>query len=170
VRSTITMARPRHRNRNTETILFQSPTSLDEDGIRVTHRTSFAKGEALVAAGKAERRMEGGLQCYQLLPPQPCPTQPLRFSPAALGAAEIMANAGLMGASRTACLSAEQRLTRVHPKSGRLLPEEDFVERTQKLVKAYPHSANFHDMKKRGISDRAVRVYPKGPPEPVGVR
>jgi hypothetical protein len=156
------MARPRHRNRNTETILFESPTSLDEDGIRVTRRISFARGEALVAEGKAERRMEGGLQCYQQLPPPPCPTQPLRFSPAALGAAEMKANAGLMGASRTSHLNEEERSMRLHPKSGRLLPVEDFVERVKSLVKAYPHSANFHDVKKRGISDRAVRVYPKG--------
>lgn len=73
----------------------------------------------------------------------------------------MKALAGLMGRSRTARMRETERIGRQHPKSGRLLPEEDFVERTEVLVHdIYPQSANFAMVDGR-FGDRAVRVYPK---------
>lgn len=114
----------------------------------------------------------GQLIGYQPVAAEPKTIMPSDGSRAALGAAETKAIAGLMGKSRTAGLSDAQRRERIHPKSGRLLPEEDFIERAQKLEKAYPHSANYRDIDlarhgklRRELApggDRAVRVYPKG--------
>lgn len=155
------MARPRIRNSNS-LLIFSTNITL---GWSVTQRTSYTSGEAKAERGEWRRVVDdhGELVGYQPVVHEVRPVPSSDRSRCALQVPEMRANAGLMGRSRTARLAEGQRTIRLHPKSGRLMPEEDFVERVGKLMKSYPQSANFHDMKKRGISDRAVRVYPKMP-------
>jgi hypothetical protein len=156
------MARPAHRSAHSEFLIFSSNTTL---GWSATRRTSYRKGEALVSQGRWRRVTDetGAHVGYQPVECNVVPVPSQDASRAALGEAEMKANAGLMGASHTAHMSDEERGSRVHPKSGRLMPEMDFVEKVRTVVASYTHSANFHDMKKRGIHDRAVRVYPRVP-------
>lgn len=160
-----TMARPRNRNRqryrNTSDFLLYSADM--SAGWRVIQRVSYAYGEHRCKLGEFRRIFDqfNRLVGYQAVAPKQDATNESGRSPAALGVMEMQANAGVLGRSRTAGMREPDRIARHDPKSGHLLPEEDFIERTRALVKAYPHSANFHDMKKRGTSDRAVRVYPK---------
>lgn len=152
------MARPRNRNKDRITSDFHLFSADVSAGWRVIQRVSFAYGEHRCALGEFRRvydefRRHVG---YQSVEQRYDSTTGSDMSRAALAAPEMKANAGLMGRSRTKGLSGPDREGRVHPKSGRLLPAEDFIERAQELVKQYPHSAN------RG-GDRAVRVYPKGP-------
>ena len=149
------MARPRIRNSNLSDFqLFSSDVAL---GWRVIRRVAFAYGEQRCARGEFRRVYD---EFRNHIGYQPVQRQDATVnsdpSRAALGVPEMKANAGLMGRSRTKGLRPEDRVGRVHPKSGRLLPAEDFVERAQELVKLYPRSANFR------TGDRAVRVYPRG--------
>jgi hypothetical protein len=155
------MARPRIRNSNS-LLIFSTNITL---GWSVTQRTSYIAGEAKTERGEWRRVVDdhGELVGYQPVVHEVRPVPSSDRSRCALQVPEMRANAGLMGRSRTARLSEEQRTIRLHPKSGRLMPEEDFVERVAKLMAIYLASANFHDMRKRGISDRAGRVYPKAP-------
>jgi hypothetical protein len=149
------MARPRNRNSYEEFVVFCTNTTL---GWSVTRRIAYATGERMVEQGKMRRVVDGvGLHIgYQ---PVNCHAEAGLVKPSTdissstLGQAEIKANAGLMGKSRTSHLG-KNREARLHPKSGELMPEMDFVERVQEKVKGWPRSAN------RG-GDRAVRVYPK---------
>lgn len=152
--------RKHHRPRSSAFLVFGNCTTL---GWSVTRRISFEEGERRVLTGLWRRVNDDSGQHvgYQPLLLQLPPLVVGDASPAALREAETRANAGLMGRSRTARMSDRERRERVHPKSGRILPEMDFVEHAQELVKCYPGSANYADMQ-RGISDRAVRVYPKG--------
>lgn len=158
------MPRPRNRQRYRNTSDFLLYSADISAGWRVLQRVSYAYGEHRCKLGEFCRVFDEfhRLVGYQAVEARHDATATNGPSRAALGEPEMMANAGLMGRSRTAGLREMDRVGRHHPKSGRLLPEEDFIERAKALVKAYPHSANFHDMKRRGISDRAVRVYPKG--------
>ncbi len=155
-RAPSTMARPRN-----HLLLFSPFTTL---GWRVTRRISQGDGEAGVTNGKMRRILDetGRHIGYQPVKADPRPSLPSDPSRTALAVPETKANAGLLGQSRTASLTEEQRRTRVHPKSGRLLPEEDFIERTQKLMQVYTQSANFAKVHGR-TGDRAVRVYPRAP-------
>lgn len=146
------MARPRIRN-HSDLLVFAINTTL---GWSVTKRTGYAPGEAKVERGEWRRVVDdhGELVGYQPVVHEVKPVPSNDCSRCALQVPEMRANAGLMGRSRTAHLSDEQRATRLHPKSGRLLPEEDFVERVGKLMKAYLGTAN-------RSGDKAVRVYPR---------
>jgi len=100
----------------------------------------------------------GRFQGYLLVEALP-PTDeklPSLISSASISANEVLANAGVLGRSRTASLSEEDRITRRHPKTGRPMPAEDFVERAQEKVRLWTQPAP-------GRGDRAVRVYPKPP-------
>jgi hypothetical protein len=134
-------------------------------GWRVIQRVSYAYGEHRAKLGEFRRLCDGfgRMIGYQAVEARHDATANSDPSSAALGVREMQANAGLLGRSRTAGLREMDRVGRHHPVSGRVLPEEDFIERTQELVKAYTASANYRDMKTRGVSDRAVRVYPKAP-------
>lgn len=148
------MARPRTRNGNS-LLLFSTNTTL---GWTATQRTSYPAGETKVERGEWRRVLDdhGELVGYQPVVHEVRPVASNDHSRCALQVPEMRANAGLMGRSRTAHLPEDQRKVRLHPKSGRLLPEEDFVERVGHLMLIYPQLAN------RG-GDRAVRVYPKMP-------
>jgi len=69
---------------------------------------------------------------------------------------EVEANAGLYGISRTAHLTDEKRREMV--RNGKIRREEDFVERTQEKVAAWPHVG----------SDRAVTVQGGRIAQPIG--
>jgi hypothetical protein len=157
------MARPRVRSRSRNTSDFLLYSADMSAGWRVIQRVSYAYGEHRSKLGEFRRLFDGfgRLVGYHAVEARHDATVSSDPSRAALGAREMQANAGLLGRSRTAGLREMDRVGRHHPVSGRVLAEEDFVERTQELVKAYTASANYHDVKTRGISDRAVRVYPR---------
>ena len=100
----------------------------------------------------------GRFKGYELIdvPPPTDESLPSLISTASISSREVLANAGLMGRSRTAGLREDERLTRRHPVTGHRLPAEDFVERSQEKVKLWTQPAP-------GRGDRAVRVYPKTP-------
>lgn len=158
----LTMPRPRSAHRNhSDFELWSADTS---EGYRVIKHVAFAYGESRVARGEWRRvfdELTGAHKGYQAVAPRHDVTASSDASRAALAPPEMKANAGLLGRSRTGSMKPgdPRRIGRVHPKSGRLLPAEDFIERTQELVKLYPRSANFR------TGDRAVRVYPKAPLE-----
>jgi hypothetical protein len=158
----IAMARPRIRNSYNLLHVYSPWTNL---GWRVTHNIDVAKGEAKVRLGVFRHVYDelGKLLGYQPVVQVTAP-QDSTFSDAsraALGCAEMRANAGLMGRSRTARLSEIDKQCRLDERTGKLLPAEDFVERVQVLVREiYPQSANFAIVNGR-CGDRAVRVYPR---------
>lgn len=144
------MARPRNRNLS-DFHLYSADPSWNH-----IKNVSYAYGEHRCSLGEWHRVHNGfgvhvGYRPLEKVHDSTVSSDPSR---AALGAPEMKAMAGLMGRSRTKGLRPHDREGRVHPKSGRLLAAEDFVERTEELVKMYTQFAN------RG-GDRAVRVYPK---------
>lgn len=156
------MARPRIRS-SSQLHVFSQWTNL---GWRHTRVIDMAEGEAKVRRGvfRHVHDEHGKLVGYQpvvnVMPPDTEKSSDV--SRAALGRAESRANAGLMGASRTARLHEPEKLSRVDQRTGKPLPAEDFVERVQILMQAYLESANFAIVNGRS-GDRAVRVYPKVP-------
>jgi hypothetical protein len=160
------MARPRIRN-SSNLHLYSADTG---EGYRLIKIVSSSYGEERVAKGEWRRLYDPML--HRLVGYQPVErrfdvTESSDPSHATLLQPEMKANAGLFGRSRTQGMRAQDREGRMHPKSHRLLPEEDFVERVQVLVREiYPQSANFADinLKRPGLApggDRAVRMYPK---------
>lgn len=131
----------------------------------MTRAIHYATGEAMVAAGKLRRIVDdaGRHIGYQPASAAPEPKPSERLDAASITRAEIEANAGLRGKSRTRGLPERLRTERVHPKSGRLMPEEDFVERAQRKVEAWPLPANRVGTVdgKPIFGDRAARVYPR---------
>ena len=97
---------------------------------------------------------------YELIQPPPVTDEGLGSarSTASISTAEIKANAGLFGRSRTAHLDDADRMVeaanrKFYPSADDL---EDFVERAQAKVRMWTQPAP-------GRGDRAVRVYPKRP-------
>jgi hypothetical protein len=162
----IAMARPRIRS-SSQLHVYSPWTNL---GWRVTRTIDIGEGEAKVRCGHFRHVHDenGKVVGYQpvievQVSSSSTPSDPSR---AALGRGEMRAAAGLMGSSRTAHLGELDKLSRVDERTGKPLPPEDFVERVQALMDAYPASANFRDirLKRRGLApggDRAVRVYPR---------
>jgi hypothetical protein len=150
------MARPRNRNPHRTTSDFHLFSADTSAGWRIIQRVSYAYGESRRAHGEFRRVHDefGRHVGYQAMEQRHDATVSSDPSRAALCVPEMKANAGLFGGSRTARLQEMDRVGRHHPQSGRLLPEEDFVERAKMKVKLWPWPAN------RG-GDRAVRVYPK---------
>ena len=107
----------------------------------------------------------GRFEGYNLVeaPPRTDESLPSLLSTASISSREVLANAGVLGRSRTAGLREDERLTRRHPVTGHRLPAEDFVERAQAKVKLWTEPAP-------GRGDRAVRVYPKTPTKPRNAR
>jgi hypothetical protein len=161
----IAMARPRIRS-SSQLHVYSQWTNL---GWRVTRTIDIGEGEAKVRCGHFRHVHDetGKVVGYQpVVEVQMSSSTPSDPSRAALGRGEMRAAAGLMGASRTAHLDEKDKLDRVDERTGKPLPPEDFVERVQALMEAYPASANFRDirLKRRGLApggDRAVRVYPR---------
>jgi hypothetical protein len=135
-------------------------------GWRVTRTIALADGERKAELGLFRRVYDPDTLKHIGYQPVEKPQPAMKSSDpssAALGVGEMHANAGLMGESFTAQLSEKDKQEGV--RTGRLLVEEDFVERTEVLVREiYPHSANFAKVKVNGrmvTGDRAVRVYPR---------
>lgn len=152
------MAR-RNRSPEQEFILFRATSSL---GWAISKRISYDKGERLVDQ-RVARRVDD--EYGKHIGYQPCePSEakddaPVVRSSPAISQGEILANAGTafrLGGSRTAKMSEAMRISRTHPRSGKLLPAEDRIERAVAKVKAWPHPASV-------AGDKAVRVYPKDP-------
>jgi hypothetical protein len=126
--------------------------------VRLTDR---AEGDAKVASGIWDRvhDEDGKLVGYQPLDASPSDEQlPSQNSNPCISMGEMQANAGVCfarGKSRTENMPEAKRLGRKHPLTGRLLPAEDFIERSIEKVKLWTRPAP-------GRGDRAVRVYPKG--------
>jgi hypothetical protein len=156
------MARPRIR-KSSNLYLYSADTG---EGWRQIKIVSFVYGEERVAKGEWSHvydPLTHRLAGYQPVERRFDSTDSSDASHAALLQPEMKANAGLMGRSRTAGMREMDRVGRVHPKSHRLLPEEDFIERVQVLVsEIYPQSANFAKVNGRS-GDRAQRAYPKAP-------
>ena len=149
------MARPRIRT-SLQFYLYSPTTALNW---RRTQIVTLVEGDKLVAEGKARRRFDswGRHDGYELIESKPTDEKlPSLVSSASISTNEVLANAGVLGRSRTANLSEEDRITRRHPKTGRPMPAEDFVERAQEKVRLWTQPAP-------GRGDRAVRVYPKPP-------
>lgn len=128
------------------------------DGWRIIREIDYAAGMELVADGRLRRvrSMDGRLIGFQLRPAIAHENEEL-LSHAAITARENFLNAGtafIGGRSRTAGLSEEARMCRVHPVTGEKLPPEDDEELIVEKLKAWARPAT------RG-GDRAVRVYPK---------
>jgi hypothetical protein len=137
--------------------VYSADTTL---GWRVARRISYQRGETMVSAGRMHRVEDqfGRHIGYQMGGrKQPSDNDlPSLASSASITAHECEANAGVLGKSVTATMSEHKRVHRLHPRSGKLLPAEDFIERAQGKVAAYIATANRD-------GDRAVRIYPKGP-------
>lgn len=154
------------RNRNYRCALDRQFLVFGPDtaqGWRVTRQISYADGVELVKAGKFRRvtSADGRLIGFQPIPRGFVDGDvklPARLaSCSAISARESMSNAGTAfagGRSRTENMTEEQRLCRVHSKTGDLLGAEDAIERAVAKVNAWARPAT------RG-GDRAVRVYPK---------
>lgn len=131
----------RRRNVHTDALLF-SDSSNDERGWRVTRTIKRDVAERQVADGLMSRVHDtaGNVVGYQLAEGPNTSDRPARSGASSLSIAarESKANAGLDGSSRTKHLSEEQRINRVHPKSGKLLEPEDAVERAEVKVKIWP--------------------------------
>jgi len=158
------MARPRIRS-SSQLHVFSHWTNL---GWRVTRNIDVGEGEAKVRCGLFRHvhdeagKVIGYQPVISVTPPLPSKfSDPSR---AALGRAEMRANAGLMGESLTARLDESDKLCRMDERTGKALPPEDFVERVEILMQVYPQSANFAKVYGRS-GDRAVRVYPRVPVE-----
>lgn len=134
----------------------------------MTRNIDVGEGEVKVRCGLFRHvhdeagKVIGYQPVVSVMPPQPSKySDPSR---AALGRAEMRANAGLMGESLTARLGESDKLCRMDERTGKPLPPEDFMERVQILMDVYPQSANFAKVHGRS-GDRAVRVYPRVPVE-----
>ena len=130
----------RHRSPASAYLLFNPNTTL---GWSVARRISFERGEQMVAWGTVVQVNDefGRHIGYKFRDASEPKTPLIKVSGSTaptIRAKESMANAGLMGGSRTARLSDEQRLSRIHPLSGKLLAPEDMVERAREKVRIYP--------------------------------
>jgi len=125
-----------------ETLLLFKPNATL--GWSVSRRIAKAEGERGVERGSFRRvydAITNGLLGYQMIGTaeqrgdQDISSQP---SSASISMREVLANAGLMGASRTQGRAEDERARR-DERTGRLLPMEDFIERAAAKVRVYPH-------------------------------
>lgn len=122
-------------------MLYGAHTTL---GWRIVRSIQFEEGERRVACGAFRRvhdSVTGKLLGYQVVGTAEARGDrdlPSMASPAAISAREMQANAGELGRSRTRGLAEEDRLSRRDQKNGRLLPAEDFVERTVAKIRVFP--------------------------------
>lgn len=133
------MARdPRRRNEYTVPVY----DAYNRSGWRVVKRIGWKEAGDLVRAGAARElcdALTGDVMGVEM--GQPVATEngipSLDVSDGSLSAFEMQVNAGLYGVSRTATMTEEQKVSRVHPKSGRVLAPEDVVERTREKIRIY---------------------------------
>jgi hypothetical protein len=119
---------------------------------RIVELATLRRGQRLVRRGVAEEALDwdGKTLCYRLKDDMPNLARALGAdgyrpgydgpSNAALTLAEVDAVAGTnfkYGRSRTAGMSEEKRLNRVHPKTHKVLPAEDIVERATAKLQAW---------------------------------
>jgi hypothetical protein len=155
------MARPNRRSGSQTLIVFSDETTL---GWRVLRRISVAEYQRRKSRGEMRPVFD---ESGNLIGCQPIKVfdQHLttRSTPAAIIPREVVLLAGTAfrdGRSRTAGLTEQKRMeraSRVHPRTGKLLPPEDAIERVEEKVRLQTESANYHD----GGRDRAPRVYPR---------
>lgn len=123
-------------------MLYHSETVL---GWRVIRMVNLEKGRAKVAAG--EWRAIHDEFTGELIGFQPIAGEeqrgdrdmPSQYSPATISAAEMQANAGELGRSRTAGLAELDRIGRRDRLTGHLLPAEDFIERAVAKIRVFPN-------------------------------
>lgn len=116
--------------------LYDGDTTL---GWRVTRAIPVERGERMVAQGVARAVVDefGRMLGYQWAKPRETVAPESAPSPVSLTARAMQANAGAMGESRTATMGERRKTERVHPRSGRRLPPEDYVERARNKVREW---------------------------------
>ena len=150
------MARARHRTRNKQFPLYHSETV---HGFREIRRVSAANGHDMTARGLWREVYDSlnNLVGYQVMPSMKDDLQVLSMrSSTAMVARDIVLNAGQAfkgGKSRTAGMTEDQRLTRRHNQTGKVLPPEDAVERVEAKIRVYPEIT--------GAKQDILRVWPR---------
>ena len=127
-------------------------------GWRIVRRIPPHEGERGVESGRMRHlydTLTGKLLGYQLISNAERRGDrdlPSMASAASISVREMQANAGELGASRTARLAEDDRVSR-RDLNGHLLPAEDFVERSRAKVAVFPLVGS-----KRGDIVRAWKV------------